>query len=275
MVAGAILLLLGGVALAALLIVRRAQHRARRLESSDRTRRLLLADVSHELVAPLTAIRGYVETLQIRELGLDEETRLGYLAIVERECDRLERLLADLHDLARLEAGGSRFSPSPTRIDELFERARRRHLREIRERRLRFDIEVGSGAEEVWADSHRLDQAIENLVINSIRHTGEGGRIALRAVSAGDALSITVADNGSGIQPEHLPFVFDRFYKSDFSPASSGSGLGLSIVKAIVERHGGRVGVTSRPGSETVFEIVLPKKTPRDPGSVVGGQGSG
>lgn len=258
----AAVLFVGGSALAVFLIVRRIQRRLHRLEFSDRMRRNLLADVSHELMAPLTAIRGYVETLQIRELGLDEETRLRYLAIVEHECDRLEHLLADLRELAQMEAGGGVFSSGRTLTNELFDRIRRRHEREIQERRLRFEIEVGSGAAELWADSHRLEQAIENLVSNALRHTDVGGRISLQAIDAADAVYIRVADNGSGIRPEHLPFVFDRFYKPESSRGSSGSGLGLSIVKAIVELHDGRVSVTSRPGIETVFEIVLPKKTP-------------
>jgi signal transduction histidine kinase len=258
----AAVLLVGGAALAAFLIVGRIQRRLQRLECAHRTRRNLLADVSHELMTPLTAIRGYVETLQMGELGLDEETRLRYLGIVEQECDRLEHLLADLRELAQIEAGAGVFSPGRTLTNELFDRIQRRHEREIQERRLRFDVEVGSGAAEVWADGHRLEQAVENLVGNALRHTEVGGRISLQAIDAADVLWIRVADNGSGIQPEHLPFVFDRFYKPDSSRGSSGSGLGLSIVKAIVERHDGRVGVTSRPGVETVFEIVLPKKTP-------------
>ncbi|MBI1874400.1 MAG: HAMP domain-containing histidine kinase [Acidobacteria bacterium] len=223
-------------------------------------------------MTPLTGIRGYVETLQMRELGLDEETRLKYLAIVEHECDRLEHLLADLRELSQVDAGGGAFSPGRTLTTELFDRIRRRHEREIRERRLRFDVEVGGGAAEVWADRYRLEQAVENLVTNAIRHTEVGGRISLHAIRADDTFHIRVADNGSGIQPEHLPFVFDRFYTPDLTRGSSGSGLGLSIVKAIAERHQGRVGVTSRPGVETVFEIVLPTTTLRNPGSGVGGR---
>ena len=113
------------------------------------------------------------------------------------------------------------------------------------------------------ADPHRIDQVIDNLVANALRHTPDGGRITLSARRAGDEVLLSVADTGEGIAPEHLPHVFDRFYKVDPSRpgGAAGSGLGLSIVKAIVERHGGTVRVASAPG-RTEFTITLPQRQP-------------
>jgi two-component system sensor histidine kinase BaeS len=124
---------------------------------------------------------------------------------------------------------------------------------------------VDAAADQATADPHRIDQAIDNLVANALRHTPDGGRVMLTAARAGDEVRLSVMDTGEGIAPEHLPHVFDRFYKVDPSRpgGAAGSGLGLSIVKAIVERHDGAVRVSSAPG-KTEFTITLPQPMPTD-----------
>ena len=118
-------------------------------------------------------------------------------------------------------------------------------------------------------DPMRLEQAVQNLAANALRHTPPGGTVRLGARRDDGTVKLTVTDNGVGIPPEHLPHVFDRFYKADQSRShAGGSGLGLSIVKAIVERHGGTVAVRSRQGVETVFEIVLPAPERRGRSSI-------
>jgi len=193
--------------------------RATALNASDRARRQLLADVSHELMTPLTAIRGYTQTLAMPGLTVDESTRTRYFDIVDHETYKLEAIIGDLLDLAKLEGG---------------------------------------------ADPQRLEQALQNVASNAIRHTPDGGRIELRAVPDGEQLRITVRDTGPGIPVEHLPHIFDRFYKVDASRTAtgtpSGSGLGLSIVRAIVERHGGTITASNAPGGGAQFEIILPKR---------------
>jgi two-component system sensor histidine kinase ResE len=113
-----------------------------------------------------------------------------------------------------------------------------------------------------WCDAARLEQVLQNLVANALRHTPEGGQITLVAERAGEGVRLTVRDTGSGIPEDHLPHIFDRFYKSDASRtdpySKSGSGLGLSIVKAIVERHGGTVAAANAPGGGAEFTINLP-----------------
>ena len=155
--------------------------RARALEASDAARRQLLADVSHELMTPLTAMRGYIETLGMPELQLDSPTRERYMRIVTDETHRLERIIGDLLDLARLEGGGTSLRRERVDVDALFTRVAARHERELRERGVRLVASVDPGAEHVIGDPDRLEQALQNLAANALRHTPEGGEIRLRS----------------------------------------------------------------------------------------------
>lgn len=245
--------------------------RADALAESDRVRRQLLADVSHELTTPVTAMRGYLETLSMPEIGLDDATRARYLSIVSDETTRLERMIGDLLELARIEGGGGSFTVADVSVPQLFARVVARHERACQTAGITIQTAVASGAETVIGDRDRLEQALQNLAANAIRYAPAGTTIRLEARAAPAALpsadgepspgiAISVEDQGPGVADEHLPHVFDRFYKADAARRglAGGSGLGLSIVKAIVERHGGQISVSSRPG-RTVFEMVLPK----------------
>jgi signal transduction histidine kinase len=236
--------------------------RATALSASDRARRQLLADVSHELMTPLTAIRGYTETLGMSDLQLDEPTRERYLAIIGEETRKLEELIGDLLDLARLEGGGGTLDFKDVAISELFGRVVDRHGPTIRDRQITVVPRIEPADLGVRGDPQRLEQALQNLASNALRHTPEGGTIELGASIGADGVHIRVADSGPGIPTEHLPRVFDRFYKVDpsrsVSSTASGSGLGLSIVQAIVERHGGRITASNGAKGGAIFEIVLP-----------------
>ncbi|MDP1571698.1 MAG: HAMP domain-containing sensor histidine kinase [Vicinamibacterales bacterium] len=299
---GALLLLVGGTALAALIVFRPAHARLRALQEAadrlgagdasarapdeggdeiasvarsfnrmagelaarqaalvdaDRARRQLLADVSHELMTPLTAIRGYAETLSLPQFAPPGDAG-RYVGIVIEEVDRIERLVGDLLDLARYEAGGAALASEPLAVADLFARVRARHQPVMRERGIDLHDHIAADAAVVVGDARRLEQALQNLAANALRHSGPGGRVSLSATRRGASVVLAVADTGTGIAPEHLPHVFDRFYKADPSRADGGTGLGLSIVRAIVEQHGGTVTARSTPGVETVFEVVLP-----------------
>jgi len=231
--------------------------RAEALAASDRARRQLLADVSHELTTPITAMRGYLETLRMTELGLDEPTRARYLTIIGDETGRLERIIGDLLDLARLEGGGGTLNVEAVAIETLFERVIARHERAAAQSGISLRTEIDPGAARVPGDRDRLEQALQNLAANALRYAPAGSTVTLSSQLERDSVILSVSDQGAGIPPEHLPYVFDRFFKADASRAigqGDGSGLGLSIVKAIVERHGGSVAVDSRPGL-TVFRL--------------------
>ena len=308
---GVLLLLIGGTAIAALVVFRPAQARLRAVEDAarrfgegdltarapaiggdevaavaeafnrmatdlaarqaqlveaDRARRQLLADVSHELMTPLTAIRGYAETLALPQFVPASAEGQRAVKVIQEEGERIERLVGDLLDLARFEAGGISLAQDNVDVDELFERVSERHARTAEEKGVEIVIAPHDDIRMV-ADPHRLEQAVQNLAANALRHTPPGGKVTLGARRDDDQVRITVSDTGAGIPAEHLPHVFDRFYKADQSRShSGGSGLGLSIVKAIVERHGGSVAVRSKPNVETTFEISLPGLSRRGPG---------
>jgi signal transduction histidine kinase len=241
------------------------EERTLALERANRIRRQLLADVSHELTTPLAAIRGYVETLGMSELALTDATRARYLRIVNDETERLEHLVGDLLDLARLEGGGGAWRAEDVPIQQLLERVRHRHEPALVDKHVTLETEQQSGAVTVTGDQNRLEQALQNLVANAVRHTPSGGTVSVRAVPATGGTTFVVEDTGPGIAPEHLDRVFDRFYKADESRAGtetpSGSGLGLSIVRAIVTRHGGTITASNTASGGARFEMFLPARS--------------
>jgi signal transduction histidine kinase len=197
------------------------------------------------------------------DLSLDAALRARYLNIVAEETDRLEHIVGDLLDVARLEGGGTTFTFEDVVVEQLFERLRHRHAQVLVQRRLQLETTAEPGNLMIRADPKRLEQALQNLVANAIRHTPEGGRIIVRVARDAGGTRIVVADTGSGIPEDHLGHVFDRFYKVDVSRTGttlpSGSGLGLSIVRAIVERHGGTISASNAgDGGGAVLEIRLP-----------------
>jgi signal transduction histidine kinase len=236
------------------------EAQAHALKHSDRLRRQMLADISHELRTPLTTMRGYLDTLDMPEIVLDDGKRRRYIETARRETLRLERLVADLLELARFENGVAALAPRVVAVERVFAGVSRRYERDASAAQVTIRSQVDPSADQIVADPDRLDQAISNLAANALRHSPPGGTIDLEATAYAGGCQLTVVDSGIGITADHLPYVFERFYKVDESRASgpAGSGLGLSITKAIVERHGGTISVTSRPG-RTAFIIRLPQ----------------
>lgn len=234
--------------------------RTEALETSDRLRRQLVADVSHELMTPLTTVLARLETLGMSDLGLTNEQRLSQVAGAMAEARRLERLITELLASVRLEAGATVLQFEDISLSELFAAITTRHEMDCQNRNITLTFKAP--APTVVADRFRLDQALDNLVVNAIRHTPAGGRVEIGARSIGDSTRITVWDSAGMIAAEHIPHLFDRFYKVESTNgiASPGSGLGLSIVKAIVARHGGQVNASSSIKDGTSFVIELPTR---------------
>lgn len=236
------------------------ETRAEQIVAGERMRRVLLADVSHELRTPLTTMRGYLDTLSVSMESGEHSTTRRHIEIVQEETHRLERIVGDLLDLATLEVSGGGLDVQDIPVEGLFGRVVARSELDVTRRGIRLTTAIGLGAEIVAGDPLRIEQALQNLVWNSIRHTPPGGLIRLAAEPSVRGVDLVVSDTGAGIPADHLPFVFERFYKVDpaRSSESTGSGLGLSIVKAIVERHGGSITVASDVGRGTTFTMHLP-----------------
>jgi two-component system, OmpR family, phosphate regulon sensor histidine kinase PhoR len=231
----------------------------RRLESM---RRDFVANVSHELRTPLTSISGYAETL-LSDTP-DPETTRRFMTTIAGNARRMQRLVDDLLDLARLEAGRWQPEPEPIDIATLCSEIWNSLGEEDRTGSVHFGMEIEPGAEQVVADPDAVRQILTNLLENSLRYTPAGGRITCRSVRVDQGTALSVADTGSGIVPEHLPRIFERFYRSD--PARSrdegGTGLGLAIVKHLVEAHGGRVSAESERKAGTTITCWFPPSHP-------------
>lgn len=230
--------------------------RLRRLET---VRRDFVANVSHELKTPLTVVRGFAETLA--DDDPPAETRRQFAQSIASHTRRMQRLVDDLLDLSRIESGG--WVPEPQVVDFAAVIADDvSSMRATADRKgIRLDATVDAGAEALYADPTALRQVVGNFVDNALRHTTAGG-VTVLARREGHGVTVSVADTGCGIDSEHLPRIFERFYRVD--PARSreqgGTGLGLSIVKHLVDAHGGRLHASSTPGVGTTLSAWFPDR---------------
>lgn len=207
------------------------------LSAVEDSRREFVANVSHELRSPITAISGYVEGML--DGTIPEEGREKYLAIVSDESKRLSRLIGELLALSRLERDDAALDYSDFDICDLLERVFLRRSGDLEKHNLDVDCDFDPEPCPVHADMARIDQVLVNLIDNAIKFTPDGGRISLRVRVEGEKCTVTVADNGVGILPEDRPRVFERFFTADRAHTSGkGTGLGLSICQRIMEMHG-------------------------------------
>ena len=229
---------------------------AAELGQMENMRQEFVSNVSHEIQSPLTSIRGFAEVLQNDQLSLAE--RRHYLEIIETESRRLSRLADDLLKLASLESDETKFEPIPYALDKQL-----RNVVLVCEPQWsgkQINIEVDLANVTVQADTDLMNQVWLNLLTNSIKFTPAGGSIRLKLSEQGKQAIFSITDSGIGISSEELVHIFERFYKADKSRTRTkeGSGLGLSIVKKIVEMHHGSIDVESTPGKGTTFTVLLP-----------------
>ena len=224
---------------------------AERLETNERQRRDLLADVAHELRTPLAVIRGRVEGMRDGLYEADGE----HLELIERETDVMARLLEDLQLLSNAEAGALRLHRERLEAGELVETAEAAHRTEAAERGVTLRTEVAPELPTLDVDRVRIGEVLANLVSNALRHTPTGGTVTIATDPDERGVAFRVSDTGEGIEPDELEHVFDRFARS---PESRGSGLGLAIAKSLVQAHGGTISAESEPGRGTTIRFVLP-----------------
>jgi len=229
--------------------------RTRRLEA---VRRDFVANVSHELRTPLTVIGGFAETLA--EGSVSSEDRTRFARLIAANTQRMQRVVDELLDLSRIESGGWVPRPATVDVGEVATDVLGANAAAAQRQGVALDARISANAREVYADRTALRQILGNLVENAIRHTGEGSIVIVASRDTDGWTTVGVRDTGSGIAPQHLPRIFERFYRVDTarSRESGGTGLGLSIVKHLVEAHGGRVHAESTPGSGTLITASFP-----------------
>jgi two-component system, OmpR family, sensor histidine kinase BaeS len=229
------------------------------LRRQEELRRDLIANIAHDLATPLTAIQGFSEALAdevITEAGARQETA----QLIGREVQRLRRLVGDIQQMTSLESGRAHLEFAPLDLRSLVDETLAVIESECQQAGITIKNEIAKTTPYVLADSDRITQVLLNLLDNARRHTPAGGTITVGARQVGKLLEVKVKDTGIGINPDDLPYIFDRFYRADRSRtgATGGSGLGLSIVKAIISAHRGTIRAESVPGTGTCILFTLP-----------------
>lgn len=228
------------------------------LEQGEILRRNLVADVAHELRTPLTVLQGNLRAILDDVYKLDKTE----VASLYNQTRVLHRLVNDLHELAQAEARQLPMQRQPVDMREIVGRVVDYFLPVAEADHIQLIVTVSDTIPLVYGDFSRLTQVLNNLLANALHHTPENGHVQIRLKKVGDYLSLSVADTGKGISPDHLPHIFERFYRADRARSrdKGGAGLGLAIVKAIVEAHDGKVSVASEgiPDKGTIFTVLLP-----------------
>ena len=238
-------------------------HDITRMRQFENTRKEFVANVSHELRTPLSIIKGYIETL-LDEQPPDEQTTRQFLQTIQRHSHRLEALIADLLSISAMESQQARLNFEPVSMLAAAQSVLDELAREAQEKSITVSLNFPEPLPPVRADAQRLHQVLFNLLDNAIKYTQPSGHVTILATEKDGMIETAVTDDGPGIAPEHLPHVFERFYRVDKARSRElgGTGLGLSIVKHIVQSHGGRVWAESQIEGGSAFYFTLPRAEP-------------
>jgi two-component system sensor histidine kinase ResE len=237
---------------------------AARVQASQKSQREFVANVSHEMKTPLTSIQGFAQAL-LDGTAETQESQQKAAQVIYNESERMHRMVLDLLDLAKLDAGTADLKMSPVNMRVLLNSIVEKFTPQSHRAGVTIEIDIPSELPLLIADGDRMAQVFTNLVDNALKFTSHGGTVTLRAFINTDKMNISVTDTGMGISEEDLPYIFQRFYQAD--PARKGgeahsAGLGLAIVHEIVTAHGGRISVQSRKEIGTTMEVILPLARP-------------
>ncbi|MFH1260029.1 MAG: ATP-binding protein [Elusimicrobiota bacterium] len=240
----------------------RLQEANRELKQLDTVKNNFISIVSHELRTPLTTIKGALSLVLDEELGALNAQQKHFLKIADNSNNRLESLISELLDISSLEAGQLRLRLAENSVGLILDMVKQNVGDQILQKGLCFDIDPKIyQMPKINCDSHRISQVLENIIANAVKFTPVGGKIIISAEDRKDFVVIKVADTGIGILPENQQKIFEKFYQVDssYTRESGGAGMGLSIVKSIVELHGGKIWVDSGEGEGSIFYLLLPK----------------
>ena len=223
----------------------------------DTTRREFVSNASHELRTPLAGIRASAETLQHGAID-DPEGREQFLKMIREDVDRMDQLITEMLELSRLESGESPLELQSIAPSELVDVAVKQFEVIALESELTLKSSVSLELPSVSVDAEKIDHVFTNLISNAVKWTAAGGTISVRAWVDDGTVWFSIADSGQGIEPEHLPHIFERFFKTDAARSQLGTGLGLSIARHIVDAHGGVISATSSVGEGSEFAFTVP-----------------
>ncbi len=226
-------------------------------EVLERSRANLVSTVAHELRSPLTSVKGFTATLLAKWDRFDDDQKKLMLTTVNADADRVTRLITELLDVSRIDAGRLEMRVQVVDLEKAVHKAVRGRVA-AGEAEDRFVVQAAAGLPETWADPDKLQQVVGNLLENAVRHGA--GTVTVALAPHGDGSQITVADQGSGIPEEQVARVFGRFWRG--GDRRGGTGLGLYIVKGLVEAHGGSIEVDRAPGGGALFRLQLPAGIP-------------
>ncbi len=239
----------------AVVVTLRDAHARKRLEANNS---VLVATVAHELRSPLTSVKGFSSTLRRRWEQLEDQQKLWMIEAIESDADRVARLITELLDVSRIDSGRLQVRSQPVDLAAKIHAHVESLLTSGDYDDDRFDVDIAPGLPEVWADPDRVDQILANLLENALRHGDGTVQLAVRP-GGDDRVAVTISDDGPGIDEEHHKVIFTRFWHSR---PQGGTGLGLYIVRGLVEAHGGEITVGRAPSGGAQFRFTLPAGTP-------------
>ena len=241
----------------------RIAQQLQRLKGTDKLRRELIANVSHDLRTPLASIQGYLETLLLKHDALAPEERRRYLEIAGKHSERLGKLVAELFELAKLDSNEIQLHRERFPIAELMQDVAQEFQLAAEKKGIGLDVRLQENSPVVFADIGLLARVFGNLIENALRYTPPGGTVRLSLSAEEEKVCVRLSDTGCGIPPEEIPYIFDRFYRLENNTRtnSEGAGLGLAIAKRILELHGSAIAVDSTVNAGATFTFRLPIDT--------------
>ena len=233
-------------------------HDLTRIRQVETSQKEFVSNVSHELRNPMAAIKAMVETLESGAWD-DPEVAADFLGRMRRDVDRINNLVNDLLELSRMESGQFAVAAEPGPLEPLALGVRGQFQAMAAAKGIVLEVDTPADLPLAMIDADQISQALVNLVENALKFTPPPGRVSITARALPEWVEVQVKDSGVGVAPQHLPHLFERFYKVERSRRDGGTGLGLAIVKQTIAAHGGRISVTSREGEGCVFTFTLPR----------------
>ena len=232
-------------------------HDLTRMRQVETSQKEFVSNVSHELRNPMASIKAMVETLESGAVN-DPQVALDFLGRMRGDVDRINGLVDDLLELSRMESGQFGIEAEPIDLEPVVQRVSKQFSETAAAQDVAIVTDLPADLPLVLSDGEKLTQVFVNLVENALKFTPAGGQISVRARTRDDGVQVELRDTGIGVAPQHLPHLFERFYKVNRSRRDSGTGLGLAIVKQLVEAHGGHITVASQEGEGCVFTFTIP-----------------